>query len=190
MQQRLKSFHIAALPITFAQFRAFVDAEDGYDDERWWKDLMRNEHGDAWQSVLANHPVTDVSWHDATAFCRWLSARLKLQLRLPDEQEWQWAAQSAQPEFVYPWGSEWGMGPANTNESDIHGTTAVGVYPDGDSLQKVSDLAGNVWEWCRNVYEHPAETEPGGKGSRVLRGGSWNARRARARGPPQQLLPV
>ena len=76
-----------------------------------------------------NHPMTDVSWHDATAFCRWLSARLKFQVRLPDEQEWQWAAQSARPEFVYPWGSEWGKGPANTSESHINRPTPEVCHP-------------------------------------------------------------
>jgi formylglycine-generating enzyme required for sulfatase activity len=50
----------------------------------------------------------------------------------------------------------------------------VGAYPQGDSLQKVSDLAGNVWEWCRNKYQEPEVTAPGGEESRVLRGGSWD----------------
>ena len=112
-------------------------------------------------------------WYDATAFCRWLTERLGFEVRLPDEQEWQWAAQSARPDFAYPWGPEWREGAANTSESKIKGTTAVGTYPQGDSLQGVSDLAGNVWEWCRNEYEKPERTQPGGQEFRVLRGGSW-----------------
>jgi hypothetical protein len=148
-----QAFHIAAYPITFGQFRAFLDAKDG-DDE-----LPQIE----WQRGLPNHPVTHVSWFDATAFCRWLTLRLGFEVRLPDEPEWQWAAQSARPEFTYPWGKEWRDGFANTRESDINRTTAVGMYPAGDSLQGVSDLAGNVWEWCLNE-----EGE-----SRVLAGGSW-----------------
>ena len=72
-----------------------------------------------------------------------------------------------------PVGPEWREGAANTNESEIRRTTAVGMYPQGDSLQGVSDLAGNVWEWCRNEYEKPERTQPGGTESRVLRGGSW-----------------
>jgi formylglycine-generating enzyme required for sulfatase activity len=122
-----------------------------------------------------------VSWFDATAFCRWLSARLGAEVRLPDEWEWQWAAQSARPEYAYPWGPEWRDGLANTYESGIGRTTAVGMHPGGRSLQGVYDLAGNVWEWCRNQYENPGDTDPGGDGSRVLRGGSWNDGRDSAR---------
>ena len=107
------------------------------------------------------------------AFCRWLSTELGCEVRLPDEWEWQWAAQSAQAEFAYPWGPEWRDGVANTSEAGIGRTTAVGMYPGGRSLQGVYDLAGNVWEWCRNEYDDPRKTEPGGDESRVLRGGSW-----------------
>jgi hypothetical protein len=165
-------FQMAAFPVTFAQFRAFLDAEDGYRGKRWWKGLKKDDPDPAWQSSLANHPVTDVSWFDATAFCRWLRARLKREVRLPDEQEWQQAAQSGKS-YPYPWGPEWRDGRANTLESDISHTTAVGMFRAGDSLQGVSDLAGNVWEWCRNEHKDPRKTEVGETQSRVLRGGSW-----------------
>jgi hypothetical protein len=174
----VEPFHVAAFPVTFGQFRAFLEAADGYRDERWWKDLAREPQNSDGQIPLANHPVTDVSWFEATAFCRWLTARLGFEVRLPDEQEWQWAAQSARVGFAYPWGEDWREGLANTRESGINRTTAVGMYPQGDSLQKVSDLAGNVWEWCRtpirfpstsgNKYGNPALNDPV-----VLRGGSW-----------------
>jgi hypothetical protein len=107
----VEPFRIAAFPITFVQFRAFLDAKDGYDNERWWKDLKRQEPDSAWQNPLSNHPVTDVAWYDATAFCRWVTVRVGYEVRLPDEQEWQWAAQSAEADFRYPWGqsgaTEW-----------------------------------------------------------------------------------
>ncbi len=177
----VKLFHMAAYPITFGQFRAFLEAEDGYDNERWWKDLESKDRDSAWQDPLTNHPVTDVSWYDAMAFCRWLSARLAIEVRLPDEREWQWAAQSAQPDDVYPWGPEWLAGRANTNESGIRRTTAVGMYPQGNSLQRVSDLAGNVWDWCLNEYAKPKRVQAGGTESRVLRGGSWNGSQDNAR---------
>jgi hypothetical protein len=179
-------FQMAAFPVTFAQFRAFLDAKDGYSSERWWKDLKKGDPDPARQSPLANHPVTDVSWFDATAFCRWLSARLLREVRLPDEHEWQQAAQSGKG-YRYPWGQEWLDGRANTSESDISHATAVGMFPRGDSLQGVSDLAGNVWEWCRNEYKDPGKTEAGGQGSRAVRGGSWYINRGSARGLPLQL---
>jgi hypothetical protein len=172
---RVEPFQMAAYPITIAQFRAFVDAPDGYGWERWWKDLEKKDGLDqAWQSAPGNHPVTDVNWYDAAAFCRWLSEKLGKDVRLPDEQEWQQAAQSERVGFAYPWGPDWREGHANTAEADIKRTTAVGMFPQGDSLQQVSDLAGNVWEWCRNEYE-------AGQESRVLRGGSWGYDRDLAR---------
>ena len=166
-------FRIAAYPVTYAQYKAFLDAEDGYRSDRWWKDLDREPEPGPQQRPYASYPADRVSWYDATAFCRWLSSKPEYDVRLPDEWEWQWAAQSARPDFAYPWGPEWLEGFANTNESGIGRTTAVGIYPEGRSLQGVCDLAGNVWEWCRNEHGNPRKTSPGGDESRVLRGGSW-----------------
>ena len=169
---QVEPFHIAAYPITIEQFAAFLKAKDGFNNKAWWKELKRLEPDHAWRSRLTNHPVTEVSWHDATAFCRWLSRRLGFEVRLPDEPEWQWAAQSAEAEFAYPWGPGWKDGVANTSEAGINRTTAVGVYPSGASRQGAFDLAGNVWEWCRNEHEDPKKVQPS-EGPRALRGGSW-----------------
>jgi hypothetical protein len=166
-------FCIAAYPITFAQFCAFLDADDGWVDAHWWRDIAKSDHDSIWRNGITNRPVSDVSWYDATAFCRWLGGRLGLEVRLPFEHEWQWAAQSAQPQFNYPWGEEWVVGRANTSEAQVRRTTAVGTFPHGNSHQCVSDLAGNVWEWCANEYHVPTRTHPTGTEPRVLRGGSW-----------------
>jgi hypothetical protein len=178
---RVEPFRMAAFPITASQFRAFVGAPDGYFSKSWWDGLKREQPEPEWDRMLPNHPVTHVSWYDATAFCRWLGTRLAKETRLPDEQEWQWAAQSEEGTFAYPWGKEWEDGRANTSESGINHTTAVGMFPNGDSLQGGSDLAGNVWEWCRNLYADPNRTEVGREESRVLRGGSWGYVPGRAR---------
>ena len=59
------------------------------------------------------------------------------------------------------------------------------MYPGGASPQGVLDLAGNVWEWCLNPYDHPREKTLGGEGARVLRGGSWGNLRPYARCRPR-----
>ena len=120
---------MAAFPVTASQFRAFVQASDGYSSNRWWDGLEREQAGPEWERMLPNHPVTFVSWYDATAFCRWLGASLAMEVRLPDEQEWQSAAQSENTTFAYPWGKDWEDGRANTDESGISHTTAVGMFP-------------------------------------------------------------
>ena len=176
----VQPFRMAAYPITATQFRCFLEAEDGFGSGDWWRGVQRSAPDDAWAALIGNHPVTDVSWFDAVAFCRWLTAKLGLPVRLPDEQEWQWAAGNGR-KWAYPWGPQWANGRANTSESDINRTTAVGMFPLGDTASQISDLAGNVWEWCRSKYDHPKNVEPGGDGARKLRGGSWNYSRGIAR---------
>jgi formylglycine-generating enzyme required for sulfatase activity len=114
------------------------------------------------------------------AFCAWLSDRLGYAVRLPAEWEWQQAACSGNPQFDYPWGAEYCSGCANIDETEdkagqdyLQRTTAVGLYPQGNSLQGASDLSGNVWEWCLNEYGKPSNIQPDGTEPRVVRGGSW-----------------
>jgi energy-coupling factor transporter ATP-binding protein EcfA2 len=173
---QISSFRIAAYPVTYAQLMAFIDAEDGYNSDHWWTDLARNDDSIRQTRRYANYPADDVSWECATAFCRWLSKRLGYRVRLPDEKEWIWAATSADLEsnlYPYPWGRVWHQEYANTAEAGLGRSTAVGMYPNGSSLQGVFDLAGNVSEWCRNDYRDPRNTEVHGSGLRVLHGGSW-----------------
>lgn len=98
----------------------------------------------------SNHPADMVNWWDAVAFCHWLSKDLVL--RLPTEFEWQLAATGGDSAYIYPWGAAWDPRDepwrANTFESGLGCTTAVGMYPAGTSLDGVLDLAGTVWEWC------------------------------------------
>ena len=121
------------------------------------------------------------------AFCRWLGHRLRVDVRLADEWEWQQAATGGVSGKVYPWGGEWDAKRepqrANTFESRLGRATAVGMYPAGASLQGALDMAGTVWEWCRNQFDTPEVTgsRAGDFGARALRGGSWGYVRGNAR---------
>lgn len=183
-------FRIARYPITHAQFQAFLDAEDGYDSDRWWQELSDPERGyrpARWP--IANHPRERVSWHEAMAFCGWLTAKLRPELngrviRLPTDQEWERAARGTKGRF-YAWGNKYLPGHGNTDEARLGRTSAVGIYPQGmacddpakASAAGVEDLIGNVWEWCLNEYEHPERVHLGGSASRAIRGGSWGCQR-------------
>jgi formylglycine-generating enzyme required for sulfatase activity len=169
----VEPFFIARYPITYRQYRAFLEAADGYEDKRWWDDLERKKTWGEQYRSLDNCPAENVSWFDAMAFCRWLSARLGYQVRLPKEWEWQQAATGGNPENSYPWGADWDGRLANISESHLSRTTAVGMYPGGRTLQGAHDMAGNVWEWCLNKYDDPNDNAIGGKDWRVWRGGSW-----------------
>ncbi len=182
--KRVDGFHIARYPVTAAQYRAFIDAEDGWQDPaRWGDDLYREEDGDTYEfGRFGNHPAVYVSWFDAVAFCRWMSRRLGFPVRLPDEWEWQQAATSGEEGRVFPWGPEWDPKAepwrANTFESRLGQATAVGMYPAGASPVGAFDMAGTVWEWCLNKFDAPkVEVTSSGADdfdSRVLRGGAWD----------------
>lgn len=191
----LPAFAIAKYPITYGQFLAFTGAQDGFTDPRWWQGLPTGGwgkltrragmgHKQRWK--IADHPAEAASWHDALAFCRWLSFKLgapydldhitEWAVRLPTEYEWEKAARGTDGR-LYPWGSDFDSEKCNTKESGIGQTTAVTRYPQGASPYGVRDMCGNVFEWCINPHDNP---DGGLKGSslradvpRVYRGGCW-----------------
>jgi hypothetical protein len=174
----LERFYISRYPITHAQYQAFIEA-GGYRDERWWVDLIQPEPKESyWQQ--ANRPRETVDWYEAVAFTRWLWAQLGGAVTLPTEAQWEKAARGTDGR-AYPWGNAFQSGSANLDETlkksglyTLGETTAVGLYPQGDSPFGVADMAGNVWEWCLNKYETPDQLEPDASGDpRVVRGGSW-----------------
>ncbi len=177
--KRVEPLRVARYPITVAQYRAFIDAGDGWQDPAWWRDgLYRDPDGDTYEfGRFGNHPAVYVSWFDAVAFCRWLSRRLGFEVRLPDEWEWQQAAAGGDERIAVPWGSEWDPDAepwrANTFESRLGQPTAVGMYPSGASPTGALDMAGTVWEWCQNKFDEPDAARADARNSRVLRGGSW-----------------
>jgi len=157
----VEAFEIAKYPVTNAQYDIFV--RDGYADPQWWNYSpeavkWRAEHAESMETAFVGDdlPRTNVSWYDAVAFCRWLSAALTpdpspsgrgektFQIRLPTEQEWQRAAQGDDGR-AYPWGAKFDKSRCNFNTNS---PTPVTQYPNGESPFHVLDMSGNVWEWC------------------------------------------
>jgi formylglycine-generating enzyme required for sulfatase activity len=153
-----------------------------------------------WQKKK-DHPVVNVSWDDAVAYCKWFNetyqGELKeagnLMLRLPSEAEWEKAARGAYGN-EWPWGNEFDPNKCNSVEGKKGGTTSVGAYSSlgGDSPYGCADMVGNVWEWCADWFDD-AEYKKRASGSmvdprgpesgtyRVLRGGSFDYDRNFAR---------
>lgn len=169
---KVSPFHLARYPVTWAQYRAFLDAADGYCNLDWWEGRSREMKSGSLLWAFANYPVINVSWYDALAYCRWLSIKLQLPIRLPTEWEWQWAAVGGMQQD-YPWRGRWKSQRANSHEAVIGRTVAVGLYPLGRSPFGVDDMAGNIWEWCLNSYFQPSDVSLDMSRARVLRGGSW-----------------
>lgn len=198
---KFRGFFMDKHPITVREFRAFVKATGYktqaekfgdaavYDIEKKQWILLKGAHweyplGKTGLRALDTHPVTQVSWNDAKAYCKWVGKRL------PYEEEWEYAAKSAgKVNDLYWWGNEFlkdgvfhanvwnGNFPLENNAKDGYlYTSPVGKF--GENLLGLQDMAGNVWQWCENKYlpypgsqnteNMPLETE-----ERAQRGGSF-----------------
>ncbi len=183
-KRELPMYYIGKYAVTTAQFKAFVE-DDKHEPED--KDSLRGR---------SNHPVIWITWHDAIAYCDWLTKRLRTwknapaaflpiqkllkqeqawRVTLPSEAEWEKAGRGKDGR-LYPWGNEFDADKANTEESGLGRATAVGCFPAGASPYDCLDMSGNVWEWTRSHYEGGGENlDAGDDVARVLRGGSsWD----------------
>jgi formylglycine-generating enzyme required for sulfatase activity len=149
----LPAFRIGRHPVTVRQYAAFVKARKAQPPPSGW--FNREPPAERLEQ-----PATEVSWHDAMAYCAWLSQQTGRRYTLPSEAEWEKAALSRQGDKVtgwqgdgmkarYPWGDDWVDGRCNAAGS---GTTVVTAYPDGASTYGVEDLLGNVQEWTRSLW--------------------------------------
>jgi len=169
-EAKLKSWFLDANLVTVKDYREFVE-KTGYktqseifgnsgvfqvrtgewtmvDSASWHHPFGPNEPG-----AQDNHPVTQVSWNDAQAYCQWRKKRL------PTEAEWE-AAARFKTKGKYSWGEKYegkatvwtGHFPEiNTKEDGFLLTSPVGHY--GKNAAGLSDMGGNVWQWCEDRYE-------------------------------------
>ena len=167
----ISSFNIGRVPVTNRLYEQFDPMHVG---RRAFTDQVA-------ESELEFHPVVNVSWFEAAAFCYWAS-RFEKGLRLPTEWEWEKAASwTGNRKLRYPWGDFWDPRRLNCWESGPNRTTQVGSYPEGKSPTGALDMAGNVWEWCLDWFSDAQSGEltgrdPAGSTSgerRVDRGGGW-----------------
>jgi len=152
-------------------------------------DWMHPQGPDSSISGLADHPVVQINWFAANAYCKWTGSSL------PTEAQWEKAARGTDGR-LFPWGNDlpkdsllnaadsslpvaW----ARPDQNDGYRYTApVGSYPAGNSPYGVEDMAGNAWEWTRSLYRDypykPADgreiqASPAAGDKVVMRGGGW-----------------
>jgi formylglycine-generating enzyme required for sulfatase activity/serine/threonine protein kinase len=136
------------------------------------------------------HPVVNVSWVDAKAFCAWLTRKEQAEGKLSGSQsyrlpaDWEWSVAVGLSESrggapqdkdgktpgVYPWGNQWpppsgaGNYGVSLNVDSYDRTSPVGSF--GANRYGLYDMGGNVGQWCEDFFD-------GQSGGRMLRGGSW-----------------
>lgn len=185
------TFFMAKYPVTYAQYEHFI-SNSGYDARSYWTEAGWAWKGTRTQSAYWNdprwhrpdYPINGLTWYEAYAFTRWLSAKTNQQIALPTEGQWQRAAQGDDTR-EYPWGTDFDRTRCNTSASAIGRTTSVTHYPNGASPFGVLDMSGNVWEWCSpkwaEQYQCSEDSSVEGAGVRVQRGGAFDFSAAYAR---------
>jgi iron(II)-dependent oxidoreductase len=194
----LPAFRIGRIPVTNAEWQAFIDA-GGYGQSRWWSargwqhrieaeleaplfwsaDGSRRRFGHV-EDIAADEPVQHVGYFEAQAYAAWAGARL------PTEQEWEKACAwdpAAGRRRRWPWGESAADGSRANLEGASLRPAAVGAYPEGASAYGVEQLIGDVWEWTSSDFQPWPGFRPMlydtysapffGGDFQVLRGGSW-----------------
>jgi formylglycine-generating enzyme required for sulfatase activity len=183
----LDAFWIDRSEVTNAMYAVFLN-EVGNQDEggNSWLDIFASGRhiravSGIWEAEdgFDHHPVIDVTWYGARAYCTWAGARL------PTEAEWEKAARGGLEGKLFPWGNELSTceaGAVNGAQSDDCGGKTIPVMTFGPNGYGLYDMAGNVWEWVNDWYSaayysqairlnNPQGPQDGEE--RVLRGGSW-----------------
>jgi len=214
-----KPFYMGITHVTVDQFAAFVK-DSGYKtdaEKAGWsvgieiKDAqikVEKVDGCSWRNPSfdqkGDHPVVQVSWNDAQAFCEWLSKKSGKTVVLPTEAQWEYACRAGTT-TAYPWGDNpddgkgWANGSDQSLKKKIPNAEKWAFFSWDDGFVFTSpvgsfkanafglyDMNGNAWQWCQDCYgdyDKGAVTDPtGATGSfRVLRGGSWGGGPRRCR---------
>jgi formylglycine-generating enzyme required for sulfatase activity len=211
-------YYLASRPVTVRQFRDFVNDKayhrgktysteperdgkggSGYDETTGKLEGRKPEYtwkNPGWKPFEDDHPVVNVTWNDAVAYCEWLKKKEGKDYRLPTEAEWEYACRAGN-QAAYFTGDDVQSLKGYANVSDAAAKkkfptwTTAAEFDDGYVFTSpvgsykpnpwgLYDMHGNVWQWCSDLYgKYDKEDNLDPKGSktgglRVLRGGSWS----------------
>ena len=164
-QVRLDAYWMDATEVPHEAYEEFLKATGRRPPYHWLDGKM--------PSRLARHPIHNVDWEDARAYCKWRGKRL------PTEAEWERAARGGLEAKKYPWGDE------RPDRGSAWHSTPQGPGPVGQLPANqfgLHDMAGNAAEWCqdwfeRTYYERSPADNPKGPADgmyRIVRGGAWS----------------
>lgn len=173
----LSAFGLGETPVSVAVWKEYCSTGfGGFPEVKRWR----------WSRV---HPIVNISWDEImgpdgkNGFCAWASEVSGLQLTLPTEAQFEYAARGGQYSLRFPWGNEYDDSKLWCSVISKKSLTApinrnTHVYRNGYGL---TDMVGNVWQWCFDYYSpysRDATSNPTGPsylkdGQRCMRGGSW-----------------
>ena len=206
-------YWVGKFPVSNTDFKKFVQSTSHLTQAEkegwcwvWNRDEIKWEkiEGASWKQPLGastsletigNHPVVQVCWYDARAYCEWLNINFiqnlpaGWQFRLPSEAEWEKAARGPNGR-EWPWGKTFDPALCNSREEGQVRTIPIGTHsPQADSKFGASDMSGNIWEWTITLWGNDRDTptfvypynpldgrEHLGAGDdyfRIIRGGSY-----------------
>jgi len=216
-----KELYFGAYPVTRGQFRQFI-AQTGFKTDAEREDPMHQEGAMDWGGPQADkyqlhadwswrktgfpqtddHPVINVSWNDARAFCKWLSGKEGKVYRLPTEAEWEYACRAGTT-TRYSFGDDPKRLTEFANVADATARKAIPAWTfatessDGYVFTSpvgkfrpnpfgLYDMHGNVAQWCHDVFDDkyyscsplsdPTGPEPSDDDDcRSVRGGDWGS---------------
>jgi formylglycine-generating enzyme required for sulfatase activity len=184
-----KGYWIGRFPVTNEEYRRFVTQRRHRDPGQWSNARFNQDR----------QPVVEVDFNDAAKFCAWLTQEAKLPagwcFALPTEAQWERAARGTDGR-KYPWDEAPPSAKLACFAETSNGQSGVvGERPAGASPCGCQDMAGNVWEWCRDAWADSLQGHvmkradpchmgdkvtsdsdprlPNNAAARVLRGGSW-----------------
>ncbi len=206
-----KDYFLGECEVTRGQFRKFVEAEgykteaeaDGKGGYGWdtakktWVQDPKYTWRDPGFVQTDEHPVVEVSWNDAVAFCEWLSRKEGKTYRLPTEAEWEYACRAgSRGRFHFGDDDEELAKYGNVADASFRAATGMtyGIQADDrfgftapvrqfkPNPWGLYDMHGNAWEWCQDYYgpydklaslKDSFQSTKQSNECRVLRGGSW-----------------
>ena len=159
---RINEFKVSKYPITEFEYLDFIN-NDGYINSKYWSQngldwknendikhplywfnisgIWYRKHFNNIYKIGSNLPVCNISWYEAEAYCKWKN------VRLIKESEWEYLSTNL-GRSLYPWGNQ----EPNANICNVNNVNKfcenVNLYESGNNIVGVSQLIGNIWEWC------------------------------------------
>ena len=165
----ISSFKMSKYEVSVAEYKAFCNASGR---------SMPPAPSWGWND---QHPMVNISFDEANAYCNWLSESTGKNYRLPTEDEWEYAARGGKKSKGYTYAGSNDVDQVGWHNKNAGGQTQTCGSKKPNELG-LYDMSGNVWEWCSDWYDasyysSSPSTNPQGPPSgtvHVLRGGSWS----------------